>query len=411
MLSFLPSRFTRQPQQPARLDPRWNFGAASAFSGNINVGNYSRLTAKAVASPQGIAGQVTLVSAQTFSIGVPVTPSWSLLMTIRRDSQQGNFPYFLGFSGGITYQAALFGAHSSVSGHFGWLDSVGFNDSGFFVALGETVTIGLTFDSATNRYTWYKNGRAFNSIVGNPTGSGVWQFSSVANEGSSNTIPLMLIAPKILSAPVMLALTANPWQAFISPQRLLFDAPAGGAPYTLPAAAGSYSLSGNAIALRAARNLTAAAGTYALTGTAAALRISRTLAAAPGAYSLTGSAAALRTARALPAAPGSYALTGNAISMRATRRLPAGLGTYSMVGNAIAMFKTAAGARTMVATPGSYAITGAAANLRTTRRVTAATGVYALTGYATIPPAATNLPGRITFRRFPTKPMRVLRLA
>jgi hypothetical protein len=82
---------------------------------------------------------------------------------------------------------------------------------------------------------------------------------------------------------------------------------AGGTSYTLTAEQGSYALTGQAAALRAARQLAAAQGAYALTGQTAGLQYGRKVGAAQGSYALTGQAAALRAARQLAALQGAYA--------------------------------------------------------------------------------------------------------
>lgn len=80
--------------------------------------------------------------------------------------------------------------------------------------------------------------------------------------------------------------------------------------YTLTAEAGSYSKTGQAAGLKAARKLAAGPDSYALTGQAVALKAARKIAAGAGSYSLTGQAAVLRTIRKMAAEGGSYVLTG-----------------------------------------------------------------------------------------------------
>lgn len=142
-------------------------------------------------------------------------------------------------------------------------------------------------------------------------------------------------------SPFLPRLFDNPWQVFAAPPRRLWvatDAPAGGA-YTLPAAQGSYTITGTAANLRAARKLPAAQGAYALTGNPAILRAGRRLTAAPGAYTLTGAAANLikgTAPRALEAAGGSYIITGRAATLKAGRRMLAAQGAYTISGKPVA---------------------------------------------------------------------------
>lgn len=146
--------------------------------------------------------------------------------------------------------------------------------------------------------------------------------------------------------------------------------------YTLVAAQGSYSLTGQAAGLRASRSLTAAQGSYSLNGQAATLRKSYPLVAAQGSYSLTGQPAGLAVARVITAAQGSYALTGIAANLVYGKTLAAEQGTYSLSGQAAGVRL----ARVMAASQGSYTLSGQPAGLRATRTLTAAQGAYTLSG-------------------------------
>lgn len=174
---------------------------------------------------------------------------------------------------------------------------------------------------------------------------------------------------------------ADPWQLF-EPRRLVIpSAPAAGGAYTLTAAAGSYSLSGQAATITRSRALAAAAGSYATTGQAATIKRNKALAAAAGSYSVTGQAATLaKTAGAtnytLTAAAGSYSLSGQAAIIKRSRALAAAAGSYSIAGQAA----TIARSRVLPASAGSYAISGQAATFKRNRVVAAAAGVYAITG-------------------------------
>lgn len=146
--------------------------------------------------------------------------------------------------------------------------------------------------------------------------------------------------------------------------------------YTLTAAQGSYSLTGQAAGLRASRILTAAQGSYSLSGQDATLRKSYPLVAAQGSYSLTGQPAGLAVARVITAAQGSYALTGIAANLVYGKTLAAEQGTYSLSGQAAGVRL----ARVMAASQGSYTLSGQPAGLRATRTLTAAQGAYTLSG-------------------------------
>jgi len=151
--------------------------------------------------------------------------------------------------------------------------------------------------------------------------------------------------------------------------------------YTLTAAAGSYSLTGSAAGVRAARKLVAAAGSFALAGGATGLEKGFEVAADAGSYSLAGGAATLRVTRRVPADAGSYALTGSAAGLKAGRKLAGDAGSYSLTGNTATLDYSGSGSKTLSADAGSYSLTGSAAALRAGRRVTAAAGGYRLAPY------------------------------
>jgi hypothetical protein len=133
------------------------------------------------------------------------------------------------------------------------------------------------------------------------------------------------------------SLRDNPNQVFTAPARQMLvasAAPAGGG-ITMPAAQGSYTITGNDAGLRVARRLTANPGAYTLTGNAATLRTARRLGAAPGAYAITGNAANLikgTAPKSLPGDSGSYVITGRPAALRVARRIVAAPGSYAITG-------------------------------------------------------------------------------
>lgn len=119
-------------------------------------------------------------------------------------------------------------------------------------------------------------------------------------------------------------------------------AASGGSPYTLTAAAGSYTLTGGAATLKVGRVVSAAAGSYTLTGNTATLAVGHKLSAAAGSFALAVNAATLAYGRKLPASAGSYTFTGNAATL-----------TYTPL----------AGAYRLTAAAGAFAVTGGDATL------------------------------------------------
>ncbi len=170
--------------------------------------------------------------------------------------------------------------------------------------------------------------------------------------------------------------------------------------YTLTAAQASFTLTGQAATLKAARLLTAtqrgytltgnAAGLYrgykvtavqvsfTLTGNATGLRVARLLTATQRGYTLTGNATGLYRGFRLTAAQAGYTLTGNATTLKAARLLTATQCGYTLTGNAAGLLA----ARLLTATQRGYTLTGNATALLIARRLTAAQQTYTLTGYA-----------------------------
>ncbi len=155
---------------------------------------------------------------------------------------------------------------------------------------------------------------------------------------------------------------------------------AGHAP--LVGASGSYTLTGTAVAFKAARKLPAASGSYVQTGTAAAFKRTAKLPAATGAYAITGATVAFKAARKLVAATGAYAITGTAAAFKAARKLAAAAGSYALTGTAAALTYTPASGptATLTADAGTYALTGADAALAAAHALQADAGAYSITG-------------------------------
>ena len=113
----------------------------------------------------------------------------------------------------------------------------------------------------------------------------------------------------------------------------------GGATYTLTAATGSFTLTGNAAALSAARKMTAADGSFTLTGNATGLTVARKLIADTGVFTLTGNAANLvytpvgGPTYTLTASGGSFTVSENTTGLYVARKLAADTGAFTLTGN------------------------------------------------------------------------------
>lgn len=145
--------------------------------------------------------------------------------------------------------------------------------------------------------------------------------------------------------------------------------------YTLTAASGSYTLTGQTVALKAGRRLACAAGSYTLTGSVAL--VDTALTATPGSYSLTGQAVGLRASRRLAAVQGSYTLSGQSIAMIHGYVMPIGQGTYTLTGQTISL---SGPQKVLTLEAGDYDLTGQALGLKAARRLSAGQGSYQLNG-------------------------------
>ena len=195
----------------------------------------------------------------------------------------------------------------------------------------------------------------------------------------TGTIAIGAFYNRALTPTEVLLRTRAPWQLLKRQSRRIFVAASTGS-YTLTAAQGSYSLTGQDVALLASRSLAAAQGSYTLTGQDAALLRLFTLTAAQGSYSLSGQAVALAASRLIAAGQGSYTLTGQAVGLLASWVLAAGQGAYALTGQAAGLTYTPLGSYSLLADAGSYTITGQSVGLLASRLLAAAAGSYSLSG-------------------------------
>jgi hypothetical protein len=160
--------------------------------------------------------------------------------------------------------------------------------------------------------------------------------------------------------------------------RVIFAAPAGGNAYTLTAANGTYTLTGQAAALTTNRKLAAANGSYAVTGQNAGLSQGYKITAADGTYTVTGQDAGLNAARKLTAGSGTLTLTGQDAALSAAHKLTAANGNYTVTGQDASL--SYAGSYSMTASSGTLAITGQDAGLTVARKLTASSGTVTQAG-------------------------------
>lgn len=198
----------------------------------------------------------------------------------------------------------------------------------------------LAYPKVTNDYTL-------------PVSQGTYTLGGNPQTLTSNATPVTIgtAAPKIFVP------GAGPNRG-IQPNLAYPPSVAGAQALTLSPTTGTYTLSGKAQTLNAARSIAAAQGTYTLNGVAQTLNRGILVSPATGTYSLSGVAQFFGIA--MPAAQGSYSLGGQTVTLAVG--IPAGAGVYAVSGQPQA-FAVALSVRPV---SGTYAVGGNAAGLSLT---------------------------------------------
>lgn len=168
--------------------------------------------------------------------------------------------------------------------------------------------------------------------------------------------------------------------------------------YDMVAANAAYTYTGQAAVLSYGRPMTAAAGTFTYTGQAAGLLIGLDLAAAGATYTYTGQDAVLSYGQPMAAAVGTFTYSGQAANLLTGLDLAAAGGTYSYTGQAAGLpigldLAAAAGVFTyngqaatlqqgqgIVGSVGTFSYSGQAANLAVIASLAADAGIFSYTG-------------------------------
>jgi hypothetical protein len=172
--------------------------------------------------------------------------------------------------------------------------------------------------------------------------------------------------------------------------------------YVLAAGVGSLSLTGNALSLQATRKLPAAVGSFVESGQNVALRVGRTMAVNHGSFAATGNPTSLLIGRKLSAVAGvftetgrnvsllfrrrdsssfgSFTLNGIAVSLRSDRKLGASAGSFVETGFDVGLLYQPVGHSVINVGTGFLALTGTASNLLRSHIINASHGIFAETG-------------------------------
>lgn len=141
-----------------------------------------------------------------------------------------------------------------------------------------------------------------------------------------------------------------------------------GTAYTLTAATGSFTISGQQAALSLGRQLAASVGSFSLAGQPVGILTARNLAANTGGFIITGNAANLTTTAvySLAAGTGPFALNTSSAALVVGRQVFATAGSFNLTANAAALiFNPAPASYRAAADAGSFMLSGQSADFRT----------------------------------------------
>lgn len=243
------------------------------------------------------------------------------------------------------------------------------------------------YAGSRGREVWRNGVRIANSTTALATLSGstavpVYIGASAGNNSDNDEIALFVVGGgHDWSVAECKAWGLDPYgQTFAPLEEFGLEPSAAGGSSTLTADSQSYTLTGVAAALKAARLLTAEQQSYALTGVAAGLTVQRLLTATQQTYTLSGVDATLTYSGAgsktLTADIQSYTLTGVAAGLTVARKLTADQQSYTLTGNAAGLSH----GYVLTATAASFTLAGQDVAFGRTYAITAESQSYALNG-------------------------------
>lgn len=381
---IIPHRWTRQPPGPVEID--WSNPLTRGL--RFAISNGVEWVSKSIGSQSGAAKTVrsggtgpqltTTTGAITFDTGVAsgmlneiCLLQYGVIDSIAADATSvskcaTNGATATPFDYGITGPSGALKIGRANTGYRVWRSAA-------------TITAGKDFVGVVNQSANIASTPGFyiNGVFDTGTATSIYggSGSGAATEGGTlkalnrgdavpywngGTVYLTCGWARALSNDEIRSVSDNPWQIFKPINRKIFFGVGGSGPtYTLTAAPGSFSLTGIASSLSAARILTANTASFTLTGQATSLKYNRVLAAEVGSFTMDGKNANLLFNRILTATTGGFTLTGNAANLVYT---PFGV-TY-----------------TLTAETGSFNLTGQLASLIANRVLTAQLGEFTLTG-------------------------------
>ena len=216
--------------------------------------------------------------------------------------------------------------------------------------LGKLLSCVFAVRSETDYQIWC-NGQTTTGTASPGTNSG--QLTSLGSPlGTMNgAVALSGYARGNIDPDYALWLSKNPgaWLDLVEPRGLSVPVSAAGGGYTLTAAQGSFTLSGQAATILKSNVLTAEAGSLALNGQAATITYapagSYTLTAAAGAFTLSGQAATILKSKVVLVSAGAFSVSGQAATITwaplGAYTLTAAAGAFTLAGKDATITHTA----------------------------------------------------------------------
>jgi hypothetical protein len=174
---------------------------------------------------------------------------------------------------------------------------------------------------------------------------------------------------------------ASTLQTYTPPYYQLSGAAAG--VYSLPLGVGTFTLGGQAVALKSTRILPAVVGTFTLSGQAVALKEGHRLANGVGAFTLGGQAVGLLRGAKVATAVGAFTLGGQAVTLKSGRVCSEEVGTFTLTGQDVTLtYVPVAGSFSLPCDVGAFTLSGQAITFVRGRIMAAAVGTFTLSGQA-----------------------------
>jgi len=151
--------------------------------------------------------------------------------------------------------------------------------------------------------------------------------------------------------------------------------------FTMPAAHGAFTYTGQTTVLWRSRNSPAGLGTFTFTGQAVNLKHGYNVTSSVGSFNLNGQAVTFVRPRIVSAGLGSFNHNGQAVTLARSRLMSSSVGTFAFTGQVVNLLYGAAG-KTLAASLGSFSLSGQVVALKIGRVVLEGLGSISVNGQA-----------------------------